>query len=388
MPSVYLSYSREDAALAARVADALQSHDMRIQSDHSNHPDAPHATLAAAQSADAVVVLLTPNARQSRWVRIAWADALKAGVPVFPFILQGDVSTALPADFTGAPVHVAAHDLDFGVESIVTALCDHFDLPRAFEGYLRPFSPLAWLRVLRWVFLEPRQYLRYQAYAGEGQTRRVTGAMAAALIWLPLLATLLGYSFSGVPGSAAGGANLLFVVIVLLAWLGTALAGGVKGDLGGLWVVMGSATFFFVLPLGFALIGSTATQYTDAVVPFGYVVGGALVAAITIGCGVAIALSGDGAATMIGWGMSMGLTTGTALVVTGGLILGVGLAFAFAGGIVLGYFMPFASANILKRNLRDMSAAPRSRFLLAGLIAAYGLLLWVFALGGWTLLGG
>lgn len=384
---IYLSYSRADADLAARIVQALASQSITIQTENDTASDAPRTLQTAVQTAGALVVLLTPNARQSRWVREAWQYALKGGVRVFPFLLRGDLGSALPADFTtnSSDVIDVTRDFEFGVQKIVTVLCDHFDLPRGFTGYLQPHNPLHLLRLLSWLFLAPSRYHQYEAYAGEQQTRRVLAWLLAALTWLPLLLTMIGYSVSRVPGSSSRIGNLVFMAIILLAWLLTGIAGRRRGAAGGLWVVLGSATFFVVLPLSFALVGGVSTQYTGAALPFSYLTGGALVLVSVMACGLAIAAAGDtSASALIAGGMTLALTTSVALVLSGGLVMGVGLAFAFAGGIALGYGLPLVVARLLKSALQAMQATRSSKLAFGSLLLAYLLLLWVFVLGGWT----
>jgi TolB-like protein len=86
VPDIFLSYSREDHAVAARIAAALQQEGLDVWWDQAlNAGDAyDRVTEQALESARAVVVLWSKHSVESRWVRAeaTTADRLGTFVPV------------------------------------------------------------------------------------------------------------------------------------------------------------------------------------------------------------------------------------------------------------------------------------------------------------------
>jgi hypothetical protein len=71
MPDVFLSYNREDAALAKLFADAFASEGFDVWWDQTLHSGETYdeVTEAALRAAKAVVVLWSPRSVVSHWVR-------------------------------------------------------------------------------------------------------------------------------------------------------------------------------------------------------------------------------------------------------------------------------------------------------------------------------
>lgn len=92
MPHVFISYSKKNKDYARRLADYLLDHGFDVWIDDridygENWQDAMfHAVVECA----ACVVVMTPEARKSRWVQreVAWADEREK--PFFPVLLDGE----------------------------------------------------------------------------------------------------------------------------------------------------------------------------------------------------------------------------------------------------------------------------------------------------------
>ena len=86
MPDIFLSYSREDQAIARRYAEALQREGFKVWWDQVLHPGETfdQVTEAALREARAVVVLWSRQSVTSRWVRSEATQADRFGtlVPV------------------------------------------------------------------------------------------------------------------------------------------------------------------------------------------------------------------------------------------------------------------------------------------------------------------
>lgn len=93
MSHIFISYSRKDSVYARRLADHLlsQGFDVWIDGDISYGDDWWRAINRAMKTCGAVIVIMTPNSDQSRWVQreITLADELD--IPTFPLLLAGDL---------------------------------------------------------------------------------------------------------------------------------------------------------------------------------------------------------------------------------------------------------------------------------------------------------
>ncbi len=85
-PDIFLSYNREDAAVAKRFADAFAAEGLNVWWDTALRSGEAYdeVTEAALRAAKAVVVLWSPRSVVSRWVRAeaTIADRCKTLVPV------------------------------------------------------------------------------------------------------------------------------------------------------------------------------------------------------------------------------------------------------------------------------------------------------------------
>ena len=85
-PDIFISYSRDDQAVARQYADALKAEGFSVWWDTELRPGESFDAVieAALRAAKAVVVLWSPRSVASRWVRAeaTLADRLKTLVPV------------------------------------------------------------------------------------------------------------------------------------------------------------------------------------------------------------------------------------------------------------------------------------------------------------------
>jgi hypothetical protein len=100
---VFISYGREDAALMQQVEKALLDAGLTIWTDKGIAPGSPSWKAAIEQAildTRCIVVLFSPDSSESRWVRaeLDYADA--QGKPIYPLLVRGDASNAVPFGFT------------------------------------------------------------------------------------------------------------------------------------------------------------------------------------------------------------------------------------------------------------------------------------------------
>jgi hypothetical protein len=129
-PHIFLSYCREDAAIMRRLRDDLRAAGLAVWSDESLDPGTTSWQSAVGQAiegAGAFVIILSPDAKQSRWVEreLTYADARK--VRLFPVLARGDETSAVPlrlinAQWTDIRTESAYAE---GVRNLVDAIAAH-----------------------------------------------------------------------------------------------------------------------------------------------------------------------------------------------------------------------------------------------------------------------
>ena len=101
---LFLSYSRRDANEMHVVLDVLRGAGLAVWTDAGIEPgtqDWEEAISEALDQAPAMVVLLSPNAKASRWVRREIVYAQGMGEPIYPVLICGDEAHAVPLVVAG-----------------------------------------------------------------------------------------------------------------------------------------------------------------------------------------------------------------------------------------------------------------------------------------------
>jgi hypothetical protein len=91
-PQIFLSYSRKDSEQMRQVLRLLEGAGLSAWTDEGLEPGTPHWQWAienAIQSTQCTVVLLSPDAKQSRWVSIEVNYAQELGRRIFPLLVSG-----------------------------------------------------------------------------------------------------------------------------------------------------------------------------------------------------------------------------------------------------------------------------------------------------------
>jgi hypothetical protein len=96
---VFLSYSRRDAELMARLRDDLRAAGLTIWTDDALLPGTEswkRALETAISGARTVVALLSPDAKASEWVERELDTADAHGIRIFPVIGRGEPFDSVP----------------------------------------------------------------------------------------------------------------------------------------------------------------------------------------------------------------------------------------------------------------------------------------------------
>lgn len=95
---IFLSYSRLDSALMRRLYADLRGAGFSVWIDEGLEPGTPswqRAVEEAIETAKCVVVILSPDAKQSKWVEIEVSYAEEIGLRIFPVLARGDERNAV-----------------------------------------------------------------------------------------------------------------------------------------------------------------------------------------------------------------------------------------------------------------------------------------------------
>jgi len=98
---VFISYSRKNIELKREVVDALLNAGLRVWDDEAHTLDVGipgwEKTIEhAIEDSNCVVVLLSPEAKQSDWVRLEIGYAIHKRKPIFPVVVSGDPQDSIP----------------------------------------------------------------------------------------------------------------------------------------------------------------------------------------------------------------------------------------------------------------------------------------------------
>jgi hypothetical protein len=101
-PHVFLSYSRRDMVVMQRLRDDMRNAGLQVWTDESLTPGTSSWQAAierAIERAVCVVVLFTPDSRQSEWVMAELQYARMQKVVIVPVLMRGDESQSIPMAF-------------------------------------------------------------------------------------------------------------------------------------------------------------------------------------------------------------------------------------------------------------------------------------------------
>ena len=143
MTHIFLSYSREDASVMRQLQEQLQKEGLKTWTDESLTPGTPSwkdAIERAIEGAQCLVVLLSPSARESRWVKSEIDFAEKQGVKVFTVLVGGDEKSAIPFGLTTSQwIDLRSRaNFESEVKKLANAIRRHLGLP--VDGFVLPTS--------------------------------------------------------------------------------------------------------------------------------------------------------------------------------------------------------------------------------------------------------
>lgn len=105
MKHIFLSYSRKNLDVMQKVRDQMRTNGLRVWTDEALEPGTTSWMAAienALESAACLVVILSPDAKSSRYVREEMNYAEAHDVRIFPVLAAGTEATAVPFGFITA----------------------------------------------------------------------------------------------------------------------------------------------------------------------------------------------------------------------------------------------------------------------------------------------
>jgi hypothetical protein len=134
MPDLFLSYCRDDRIFKNVLRDNLRRLGFNVWIDEErlwvSEEDWMDAIEQAIELVDAMVVILSPQAKQSKWVKREIVRAQKLGKPVFPVLAAGDDLTAVPISLETAQFADMRGRADYeaGFRALVSSLAARFKM--------------------------------------------------------------------------------------------------------------------------------------------------------------------------------------------------------------------------------------------------------------------
>lgn len=119
---IFLSYSRKDHDLMVQIKMHLENAGVRVWTDEGIKVGTPNWQIAidkAIQEIKAMVVILSPDAKDSKWVREELSYAQNQQKQIYPLLARGNVSNAVPFGFSAYQWIDIRQDLEDGIKRLV-----------------------------------------------------------------------------------------------------------------------------------------------------------------------------------------------------------------------------------------------------------------------------
>lgn len=103
MHNIFLSYSRDDLSLMKRLRDGFRQVGFTVWTDERIEPGSPSWKMVieeAIRNTDCLVVIFSPSAAKSKWVRAELDFAEAQNKPIFSVLARGDKSNAVPFGYS------------------------------------------------------------------------------------------------------------------------------------------------------------------------------------------------------------------------------------------------------------------------------------------------
>jgi hypothetical protein len=124
--TIFLSYSHRDRPIMREVRDALRRLGWEVWMDENLKPGTPSwkdEVEQAIERAQAVVVILSPDAKRSPWVEREIEYAENCEVPIFPVLARGSERESIPFEITSVQYADVRGGFIEGMRELVSGMC-------------------------------------------------------------------------------------------------------------------------------------------------------------------------------------------------------------------------------------------------------------------------
>jgi curved DNA-binding protein CbpA len=128
MSQIFLSYRRTDTHIMQRVRDDLRANGFTAWTDETLTPGTEswqREIEKAIEAADALVVTLSPDAKDSEWVRREINYANSQSVRIFPLVARGEDKDAIPFSLIEAQYADIRKDYRKGMQQLIHGIFQH-----------------------------------------------------------------------------------------------------------------------------------------------------------------------------------------------------------------------------------------------------------------------
>ena len=138
---VFISYSHLNAKHRYKTVEALRASNIPVWTDDAISPGVDRSWEIAIEEAienyNCVVVLLSPQAKVSPWVRDELRYAKTQKVPIVPFVIAGEDKDSIPISIISAQYIDGRKNFTSGIQELVSSI----------SKIVEPFVP-EWLQQL------------------------------------------------------------------------------------------------------------------------------------------------------------------------------------------------------------------------------------------------
>ena len=128
---VFMSYSRRDDADMRRIVTYLRGQGINVWVDHEKLNPGTAIWEAkiekALTGASAVIVILSPDSKNSKWVRREISFAEQYEKPIFPVLVRGDEDTSIPIRLITNQYVDLRQDEELGLKSLCRAISSYLE---------------------------------------------------------------------------------------------------------------------------------------------------------------------------------------------------------------------------------------------------------------------
>ncbi len=165
---VFLSYITKNEDLMWKVYNDLRKEGLTVWIDQTNLEPGTlswdRAIEEAIMNAGCFVVLLSPSARRSEWVREELHYAKTLGKRIFPLLANGEAQNAIPFGFSTVQyTDIRGENYENGMQKLVESVCKYLGVESYSALHARQREQLEAIKYLKRMIDKRRQHVRASA---------------------------------------------------------------------------------------------------------------------------------------------------------------------------------------------------------------------------------